>query len=89
MADDDRIRERPMPTPGSRNISPAVIAGAVIAVVLLIFIVQNSDRVDVTWLVFTRRAPVWLVILVSAVLGYVAGQLIAYGVRRHRRSRSD
>jgi uncharacterized integral membrane protein len=83
VTDDDRIRERPMPAPG-RKISPTLIAGAVIAVVLLIFIVQNSDRVDVTWLVFNRRAPVWLVILISAVLGYFLGEFIATAIRRRR-----
>ena len=77
---------RELPKEG-RSISPMLIVALVIAVVLVIFIVQNSEDADVTWLFFDARTKLWLVILVSAVAGYLIGQLVEMGIRRRRRSR--
>jgi uncharacterized integral membrane protein len=72
--------------PKQGGVSPALIIGGVIAVVLLVFIIQNSNDAEVTWLVTDTTTPLWLVILASAVLGYVVGRLIEIGWRRRRRS---
>jgi uncharacterized integral membrane protein len=53
----------------------------------VIFIVQNADKVNVTWFVGDTDTPLWVVIFVSAVAGYLIGQLIEVGIRRRRRSR--
>ena len=66
--------------------SPEIIGAAVLAVVLLIFIVQNDTDVKVSWVVFSRRGALWIVILASAVLGYLIGQLVEYGLKRRRRN---
>jgi uncharacterized integral membrane protein len=71
-----------------RKVSPEVVVAALLAVVLLIFVVQNDERIDVSWVVFTRRAPLWMVILISALLGYLIGQLIEFGVKRRIRRQS-
>jgi uncharacterized integral membrane protein len=71
--------------PKQGGVSPALIIGGVIAVVLLVFIIQNSNDAEVTWLVTDTTTPLWLVILASAVLGYVVGRLIEIGWRRRRR----
>lgn len=76
----------PKPKPATRKVSPEIIAAAVLAVVLVIFIVQNDTDVKVSWVVFSRRASLWTVILVSAVLGYLIGQLIEFGLKRRRRN---
>ena len=73
---------REMPKQG--GVSPALIVGGIIAVLLLVFIIQNSNDAEVTWLVTDTKTPLWVVIFVSAVLGYVVGQLIEIGWRRHR-----
>ena len=72
-------------TPKQGGVSPALIIGGVIAVVLLVFIIQNSNDAEVTWLVTDTTTPLWLVILASAVLGYVVGRLVEIGWRRRRR----
>jgi uncharacterized integral membrane protein len=54
---------------------------------LLVFIVQNTDDVRLDFLVFTFTWPVWLLTIVSALLG----ALVWFGlgvVRRHRRRKA-
>jgi uncharacterized integral membrane protein len=51
---------------------------------LLIFILQNTQSVDVDFLFWTFTWPLWLVMIVTAVLGAIAW--FGLGVmRRHRR----
>jgi uncharacterized integral membrane protein len=54
---------------------------------LLVFIVQNTDDVRLDFLVFTFTWPVWLLTIVSALLG----ALVWFGlgvIRRHRRRKA-
>jgi uncharacterized integral membrane protein len=69
------------------RISPEIIVALLIGVLLLIFIVQNADDTEVTWIVTDSSTPLWVVIFVSAVAGYLIGQLIEAGVKRRRRRR--
>jgi len=55
-------------------------------VVLLVFALQNSERVDVDFLVFDTQARVVVVILVSALIGFVVGWLIGRPSRIQRRA---
>jgi uncharacterized integral membrane protein len=71
-----------------RKISPAIVVAAILAILLIVFILQNADDTDVTWIVTDSSTPLWVVIFVSAVLGYLFGQLIEIGVRRRRRHRN-
>lgn len=83
---EEQVPQSQTPKPPKRSVSPEIIVAAVLAVILLIFIVQNDTDVKVSWVVFSRRAAVWTVILVSAVLGYVIGQLVEFGLKRRRRT---
>lgn len=87
MAEERPTPNGPAPTP-RRSLSPEVIGAAVLAVILLVFIVQNDEDVEVSWVVFSKRASLWTVILVSAVLGYLIGQMIEFALKRRRRDRS-
>jgi uncharacterized integral membrane protein len=83
------MKEGLMETTGSEQKERARLGGGAIATIiggagLLIFMLQNRDdiRVDFLWWDFTW--PLWLVILVSAVVG----ALVWFGLgvlRRHRR----
>ena len=84
---EERVPQNATPTPARKNVSPEIIVAAALAVILLIFIIQNDTDVKVSWVVFSRRAALWVVILVSAVLGYLIGQLIECGLKRRRRHR--
>jgi uncharacterized integral membrane protein len=77
-----------LPSEG-RKISPGIIVALVIGVLLLIFIVQNDDDTPVTWIFTDTETPLWVVILVSAIAGYLIGQFIEAGIKRRRRNRRD
>lgn len=63
-----------------------LIIGGLVAVALIAFITQNTNEVPITWLFVERTAPLWLVIVVSAVLGALLSEVIAWLIRRRRRS---
>lgn len=67
--------------PVSTVVALIVVAGAAV------FVVQNTRRVPVRWLVFDVRAPLWAVLVVAVVAGAVIGLAVAAGWRR-RRARS-
>jgi uncharacterized integral membrane protein len=75
--------------PGNNEKSGAALSGGAIAMlsglgVLVLFMVQNTEDVRVSFLVWDFRWPVWLLTLGSAVLGAI----IWFGagvVRRHQR----
>lgn len=59
-----------------------LIAVGVLAIVMLIFVLQNTRDTKVTWLVTTTTTSTWLVIVASAVAGAVIGWLISFALRR-------
>ena len=61
-----------------------LIGGGVLAVGLLAFILQNRESVSFTWLFWTFNAPLWLVLVITALVAFVIGQF-ALMWRRHRR----
>ena len=71
------------------GMSPALIASAVIAIVVVIFILQNSDRASVEFLFFERRTPVWVAIGIGIVLGVILDRLVTAWWRRTRRRRDE
>ena len=68
---------------GLARISPAQWIAIVLAVLAIIFIVQNHHRVDINILMVTITSPLWLVLLIIFVMGWLAGLL----TRRFRRAR--
>ncbi len=76
----------PTPAPG-RSVSAGMVLGAVLGAALVLFVVQNTRRITVEWLVFETRQPLWLVLLVTAAVSAVVVELVS-GARRRRRRRS-
>ncbi|MEA2229732.1 MAG: hypothetical protein QOI62_1126 [Solirubrobacteraceae bacterium] len=72
----------PKPPRRQRAIASKTVAAVAIAALLIAFGVANDDRVAVDYLVVSRESPLILVIGVSALLGALAGALIA---RRRKR----
>lgn len=62
-----------------------VIGAAVVAVALIAFIGQNRDDTEVNWLFLDGTWPLWLVIVVAAVLGAVLSEVLGWLIRRRRR----
>ncbi|HEX5951503.1 MAG TPA: lipopolysaccharide assembly protein LapA domain-containing protein [Actinomycetota bacterium] len=84
---DDEGRERVEPPPAPRGgIGAAWILGAIGLVLLAIFAIQNSDKVDVDFLFFDAQVRVVVVILVAAVLGFVVGWAVGRPNRTERRA---
>ena len=77
------MNEGQTPTEG-RRVSGGTIALLVGAVVLVVFIVQNTKKVRLDFLMFNFTWPLWLYTIVTALFG----ALVWFGLgvmRRHRR----
>jgi uncharacterized integral membrane protein len=70
------------------GVSPTVIALGIVAIVAVVFIVQNSSRTDVNFLFFNVRSRVWVALLVAIGIGVLLDRLFIAWWRR-RRTRAD
>lgn len=68
------------------GIRPRWIVAGIAAVALLIFAIQNSERVDVDFLFFDAQVRVVAVIVFSAALGFVVGWFLAHPSRAQRKA---
>jgi uncharacterized integral membrane protein len=66
-------------------ISPRMVAAFVLGAILVVFAVLNSQTVKVNWIVHTSTAPLIVVIVICALIGFVVGWLMSR--RRERRKR--
>ncbi len=62
----------------------SALVGAVVAVALILLIAQNSESQEVEWLMFSGEAPVWILMLISAVAGAILVPLVAAMFRSRR-----
>jgi uncharacterized integral membrane protein len=72
------------PQADSRRLGGGAIASIIGAGLLVIFMLQNADKVRLDFLFWSFTWPVWLLTIVSAVLG----AFVWFGlgvIRRHRR----
>ena len=67
-----------------RQVRQLALIGALVLVVslLLIFVIENSDEVSVSFVFFSADISLIWVIVLSAVVGAVAGAFISHLVRR-------
>ncbi|MET0804695.1 MAG: lipopolysaccharide assembly protein LapA domain-containing protein [Acidimicrobiales bacterium] len=80
MADDDGGLAREQ----GRRLGARAIGLAVAVLALVAFIVQNTGDIRVEWLVFDVTLPLWLLLLITAVLGAVVANLGGWLARRRR-----
>jgi uncharacterized integral membrane protein len=69
---------------GSRGLG-LLIALTVVIVLLLVFILQNTQGVEFSFLVFDFTVPAWSALLITLVLGFLAGLLTGAVLRGRRR----
>jgi uncharacterized integral membrane protein len=67
--------------PPARSVNPKLVAILVLAVVLIVFGLVNTNQVNVDFIVASVDVAMIVVIVVSAVVGFVIGWLVA---RRRR-----
>ncbi len=68
------------------GVSPLLIAFIVLAIGAVVFILQNGDRADITFLLFDVSASVWVAIAISIAVGVVLDRLLIAAWRRRRRT---
>jgi uncharacterized integral membrane protein len=69
-----------------RRMSPALIAGIVLALAAIDFVVQNRDEVTTHFLFFEFETKLWTLLLITSVIAIVAAELIGIAIRRARRN---
>lgn len=67
-----------------RNIF-ATVAGIVITVIAVIFVVQNTEDVTIDFLWLSLSMPLWVFILIMLALGAALGWIVRWRWRRRRR----
>jgi uncharacterized integral membrane protein len=72
--------------PEKEGLSGKWIAAIVAGVLLLIFAIQNSEKVDVDFWVFDAEVRIVSVIVLSAVLGFVIGWFVGRPSRMQRKA---
>lgn len=74
-------QDSPSPYDHVRRFGPPAIIG----LAALLFVVQNTNRVEFTFLWFEFEWPLWIMLVVFALVGAV----VFWGVARRRRSRAE
>jgi len=66
----------PVQVPTSKGISPKQIIGAIIVVLALIFVFQNSATRSVHFLFWKMSMPTWIWLLIVFIAGIAVGLLL-------------
>ena len=69
----------------TRRASPLLIGIVVVGVLALVFVLQNTESAQVSFLMFDGSAKVWVVILISIVVGMALDRLLQLWWRRRGR----
>jgi len=75
------------PQTGGKSNSGWLIGGGVLLALLLIFIFQNTADTEFKFLFWSFTLPLWLVLLITALVAFVIGQF-ALMWRRHKRRKA-
>jgi uncharacterized integral membrane protein len=74
---------------GQSGPSPALIGLLVVIVLAIIFVVQNSSRVETEFLFFESSNRVWLTIFVAILIGVALDRLFSIWWRRRRARKNE
>ncbi len=70
--------------------SPKLIVAGAIGLLLLLFVLQNTDETDVDFLFFSGSYPLWVMAVVVAGFAFAAGWLVGRaGARRRLRGERE
>jgi len=72
---------------GRSGPNPSLIAFAIVAVVAVVFFLQNGERTTIDFLVFEERTTVRWSILMAVLFGVILDRLFSTWWRRRRRGR--
>jgi uncharacterized integral membrane protein len=71
------------------DLSPRVIAGIVIGILALVFVLQNTGQTHIHLLFATIDNPAWLWLLILFVAGFVVGSIFPWFHRRRKRNQDS
>ena len=57
-----------------RRLVMRLVVGAVVVILAILFVVQNNDKVEMSFVFFTVTTRLWVGLLVALVLGALLGQ---------------
>ena len=66
------------------GVSPLLIAFIVLAILALVFVLQNGERADINFLFFDVGASVWVAIAIAIGVGILLDRLLIAWWRRRR-----
>jgi uncharacterized integral membrane protein len=66
-----------------------IYAAGAVAVLVLVFVIQNSQKVEVDFVFANTSTPLFFVIVISVALGALIGWLFPHVRRDRRRERSE
>lgn len=69
---------------GGRQVNAGLVGAAIVAVLLAIFIFQNTGEVTVEVFFWDFTGPLWVILLATALVTLVLAELVTF-VRRRRR----
>jgi uncharacterized integral membrane protein len=73
------------PAKKQRSVSFGQILGGILLVLIIVFIVENTEETSIRIIAGPKvHAPVYVALLIAAVVGALVAALLSY--RRHRRS---
>ena len=64
-----------------------LVIGAIIVILTILFMVQNNEKVETSFIFFTVETRLWVDLLVAVLLGAVLGQLAEAMWNRRRKGR--
>ena len=70
---------------GTRRFGAGAVVGAVLAVLLVVFVFQNTEEQEVQVYFWEFSGPLWIVLLVTIAVGLVVLELVSTLWRRRRR----
>ncbi|MGI9023615.1 MAG: hypothetical protein ACR2HV_10390 [Acidimicrobiales bacterium] len=66
------------------RVSPRLVAGAILVVLLIVFIFENTRQTKIRFILPEVTAPLWVALLGAALVGALAGALLTR--QRHPKS---
>jgi uncharacterized integral membrane protein len=70
------------------RLSPRIVIGAIVAILALVFIFQNTSRTRVHLLFWKVDRPAWLWLLIVFAAGFIVGSIYPWFRRRPKRPSS-
>ena len=69
----------------NRRVSVGLIVGAVAGVVLLLFILQNTDDADINFLFWDIGMPLWLLLVITILVTVVLTIIVMWFLGRRKK----